>query len=104
MVCVHDVVTSNSIMFPKQDMKCRLCLVLGVSSRNKCYITCLSTDVVQIPVSNGASASELAGLFIHVDRTMELRMFFLLLIYTYVIASQEQQYVSKHETRCGQGF
>jgi hypothetical protein len=91
-------------MLPKQDMKRRLCLISGVPSRNICYITFLSTDVVQSPVSNGASVSELARMFIHADITMELRVLFLLLTCTYVIAGQEQQYVSKRETLCGQGF
>jgi hypothetical protein len=55
-------------------------------------------------MSNSALGSALARLFIRVGSTMELRMFFLLLTYTYVIAGNEQQYVSKRETHCGQGF
>jgi hypothetical protein len=64
----------------------------------------LSTDVVQSPVSNSVLGFAVARLFIRVDSTMELRMFILLLTYTYVIARKEQQYVSKRETHCGQGF
>jgi len=55
-------------------------------------------------VSNSALGSAAARLFIRVDSTMELRMFFLLLTYTYVIARMKQQYVSKRETRSGQSF
>lgn len=86
-------------------MKCRLCLISGVSSRNTWCITLfLSTDVVQSPVSNSVLGFAPAHLFIRVDSIMELRMFILLLTYTYVIARKEQQYVSKRETHCGQGF
>ena len=42
--------------------------------------------------------------FILVESAMALRMFFLLLTYTYVIARNEQQYVSKPKTHIGQGF
>ena len=90
-------------MLSKHKMKCRLCFVSGVPSWNIWRITFFNGFGSESCVEKRLG-SALARLFIRVDSTMELRILFLLLTFTYVIARKEQQYVSKRETHCGRGF